>query len=70
LSSSGNDFVDRTDYKKDSNAAVVAEVGKPTKKETEWFANLDELQKYKQLNGDCIIPRSYLPNPRLGAWVR
>jgi hypothetical protein len=34
------------------------------------FANLDELRKYKELNGDCNVPSCYLPNPRLGVWVR
>jgi hypothetical protein len=41
-----------------------------TVREAEWLSNVDLLRKYKELNGDCLVPRGYLPNPRLGSWVR
>jgi hypothetical protein len=38
--------------------------------EAKWFAKFDELTKYKELNGDCLVPKVYQPNPSLGLWVR
>jgi hypothetical protein len=58
------------EYKKYSKAVAASKVNKPNKHETKWFANLEELRKYKQLNGDCMVPRVYPPNPGLGYWVR
>jgi hypothetical protein len=56
--------LDRHDH-----SVIPANLPKPHL-ETKWFANLEALKKYKQLNGDCVIPRVYPPNPFLGGWVR
>jgi hypothetical protein len=44
---------------------------KPRRKmDTKWIATLEELKAYKDLHGDCIVPRGYdLVNPRLASWV-
>jgi hypothetical protein len=71
MCSSNEDKDNIKDSKKDSMAtAAVSEVCKPTKKEIHWLSRLEELRKYKELNGDCLVPRGYLPNPSLGSWVR
>jgi hypothetical protein len=68
---SSNDDEDNVkDYEKDCNAAVVSKVDMPVNYNMiDWFAQLEELKKYKQLNGDCMVPHHYLKNPRLGSWV-
>jgi hypothetical protein len=53
-----------------SKSAVDCDVDKPTNSETKWFENLEFLKKYKQLNGDCMVPRAYPPHPGLFSWVR
>jgi hypothetical protein len=42
---------------------------KSKKKDTKWLVTLEELKKYKQVHGDCIVPRGYALNPRLASWV-
>jgi hypothetical protein len=67
------DIVKKEYYEKDSNAAIVSKVDMymPVNNQfIEWCKQLEELRKYKKLNGDCMVPHHYLPNPRLGAWVR
>jgi hypothetical protein len=34
-----------------------------------WHARFDELNDYKKMYGDCLVPSSYPPNPPLGTWV-
>jgi hypothetical protein len=34
-----------------------------------WLAKLEELKKYKQEHGDCMVPLEYPTNPTLGIWV-
>ena len=34
-----------------------------------WRAKLDELKKYKEEHGDCMVPLEYPNNPSLGIWV-
>lgn len=45
----------------------------PTKKakhkDVRWLSNFEELKKYKQVHGNCIVPRGYSANPRLASWV-
>jgi hypothetical protein len=42
---------------------------KHKKNDTKWLASLEKLREYKRLNGDCIVLRGYLQNPRLASWV-
>ena len=42
---------------------------KPRKKNSKWLATLEELKKYKEEHGDCIVPRGYSLNPKLASWV-
>ena len=47
----------------------------PTTKRTKsvvgdkWLAQYDRLVKYKAEHGNCIVPRGFLVDPRLAAWV-
>jgi hypothetical protein len=41
----------------------------PRKKDSKWLSTLEELNEYKQIHGDCIVPRGYAENPRLASWV-
>ena len=34
-----------------------------------WNKHLEELKEYKQLKGDCNVPRGYPPNKTLAQWV-
>jgi hypothetical protein len=42
---------------------------KSKKKDTKWLVTLEELKKYRQAHGDCIVPRGYALNTRLASWV-
>ena len=42
---------------------------KPRKKDNKWLSTLEELKTYKEVHGDCIVPRGYAANPRLASWV-
>jgi len=42
---------------------------KPRKKNSKWLATFNVLKKYKEENGDCIVPRGYSLNPKLASWV-
>jgi len=37
--------------------------------EDNWHEMLDDLRKYKERHGDCLVPQKYAPNPPLGRWV-
>jgi len=37
---------------------------------SEWDVMFDRLQRYKQTYGDCLVPKSYVRDRALGAWVR
>lgn len=34
-----------------------------------WHQMYAELLDYKKMYGDCMVPRSFQPNPKLGRWV-
>lgn len=34
-----------------------------------WQSRFQELMEYQQQHGDCLVPYSYPPNPKLGRWV-
>jgi len=34
-----------------------------------WNQRLDELRKYREEHGNCLVPSRYPPNPELGVWV-
>jgi len=37
--------------------------------ESEWELRFEELLVFKEAQGHCNVPRTYKPNPALGAWV-
>jgi hypothetical protein len=37
--------------------------------ENSWNQHLAELKVYKKEHGDCLVPTTYPPNPKLGYWV-
>ena len=39
------------------------------KDETLWKQRLKELKAYKKEHGDCLVPRKYKQNAKLGNWV-
>ena len=53
----------------DPATVLEQEKQKPKRKDTKWLTSLQELEKYKQEHGDCIVPRGYTLNPRLASWV-
>ena len=40
-----------------------------TTNEQRWWKRFGELEVYKQVHGDCNVPRVYRQNPQLGPWV-
>jgi len=34
-----------------------------------WFDRIDQLRKYKEVHGDCLVPKRYKENTSLGNWV-
>ena len=38
--------------------------------EEKWQRRFSELKTYKEVNGNCLVPRSYPDNPPLGKWVK
>lgn len=39
------------------------------KNDTKWLETLKKLKEYKDLHGDCIVPRGYNQDTRLASWV-
>jgi hypothetical protein len=37
--------------------------------ETQWEEMYDRLTHYKNINGDCLVPRKYEHDPKLASWV-
>jgi len=37
--------------------------------DAQWEEMYQRLQQYKEKFGDCLVPRKYEPDPKLGAWV-
>jgi hypothetical protein len=44
-------------------------IRKSKKQDTKWLGTLRELKAYREVHGDCIVPRGYALNPRLASWV-
>ena len=40
-----------------------------TWKVRDWDIRFQQLMEYKQVHGNCIVPKRYQPNPQLGMWV-
>lgn len=38
--------------------------------EDKWMENFQQLLKFKEENGNCLVPHTYLPNPLLARWVK
>jgi len=38
--------------------------------EDKWMENFQQLLKYKEEHGNCLVPHTYLPNPLLARWVK
>lgn len=34
-----------------------------------WYERFEDLKKYKEKHGNCLVPQKYPPNPSLGIWV-
>ena len=51
------------------SAVGESTVLKAGKKNSKWMTTFEELKKYKEIHGDCIVPRGYALNPRLASWV-
>lgn len=39
------------------------------KKDAKWLSMLDKLREYKEVNGNCIVPRGYSSDTKLASWV-
>lgn len=37
--------------------------------ESAWLLRFEELVRYREIHGNCLVPRSYKKNPELGCWV-
>jgi Helicase associated domain len=37
--------------------------------DAQWLVRYNELLRYRQVHGDCLVPQSYAANPALGRWV-
>ncbi|KAL3936285.1 MAG: hypothetical protein SGBAC_008367 [Bacillariaceae sp.] len=35
----------------------------------QWDSMFDKLREYKETNGNCLVPKRYKENPKLGTWV-
>eukprot|EP00980_Cylindrotheca_fusiformis_P006910 scaffold1442_cov128-Cylindrotheca_fusiformis.AAC.31 len=35
----------------------------------QWDIMFDKLKEYKEVHGDCLVPKRYKENPKLGTWV-
>ena len=48
-----------------------SETGRITRNsyDDQWDAMFDQLRLYKEINGDCLVPKRYKENPKLGTWV-
>mmetsp|Transcript_18342 Transcript_18342/g.28621 ORF Transcript_18342/g.28621 Transcript_18342/m.28621 type:complete len:182 (+) Transcript_18342:583-1128(+) len=44
-------------------------IGGRKKNDRGWMQRLEELKKYKEEHGDCLVPQRYESNPQLGNWV-
>eukprot|EP00591_Stephanopyxis_turris_P006860 CAMPEP_0195518712 /NCGR_PEP_ID=MMETSP0794_2-20130614/13547_1 /TAXON_ID=515487 /ORGANISM="Stephanopyxis turris, Strain CCMP 815" /LENGTH=305 /DNA_ID=CAMNT_0040647733 /DNA_START=153 /DNA_END=1070 /DNA_ORIENTATION=+ len=38
-------------------------------RDTQWILRYEELSRYRAEHGDCLVPRNFPPNPKLGRWV-
>lgn len=38
--------------------------------EEKWQKRLEQLKVYKEVNDNCLVPRTYAKNPQLGKWVK
>ena len=48
----------------------VWEVGQSQPEDALWKQRFNELVKYKKKHGDCLVPRNYEHNRKLGRWVQ
>ena len=37
--------------------------------DTDWTKRVDDLRRYREKHGNCLVPNKYTENPKLGAWV-
>ncbi|KAI2509156.1 hypothetical protein MHU86_5275 [Fragilaria crotonensis] len=52
-----------------NNTTAHKEKRTKPKRDTKWLASYEEILRYKDEHGDCIVPRGFPPNPRLASWV-
>jgi hypothetical protein len=54
---------------KQPKQAKVSTPNRKPRKNSKWLASLGDLKKYKEENGNCIVPRGHATNPKLASWV-
>merc|ERR1712157_160264 len=54
-------------YEKEDDVVMVSQ--EDAKKSDRWDENYENLKKYKNKHGDCLVPKDYKDDPRLGNWM-
>merc|ERR1712157_67074 len=54
-------------YEKEEDVVIVSQ--EDAKKSDRWDDNYENLKKYKNKHGNCLVPKDYKDDPRLGNWV-
>merc|ERR1712174_159930 len=52
---------------KEDDAVMVSQ--EDAEKSDRWDENYENLKKFKNKHGDCLVPKDYKDDPRLGNWV-
>lgn len=52
-----------------SLSVTVTGMTQKQKQNDKWLERLEELRSFCSTHGDCLVPRNYVINPGLGAWV-
>merc|ERR1712176_182047 len=55
--------------KSEKEEDVVMVSQEDAEKSDKWEENYENLKKYKNEHGDCLVPKDYKDDPRLGNWV-
>merc|ERR1712174_56764 len=55
--------------KSEKEEDVVMASQEDAKKSDRWDENYENLKKYKNEHGSCLVPKDYKDDPRLGNWV-
>merc|ERR1712157_641378 len=63
----GFEEVIKNKSEKEDDVAMVSQ--EDAKKSDRWDENYENLKKYKNKYGSCLVPKDYKDDPRLGNWV-